>query len=95
MVSWQSVARKCYSEPEVFVKKSQVPNPKTAKGRDGKKLFSRSLGLPQGETENWRMALATGECLHVKAYRGFYACHLDAFHPHTDPIKHLIGDVIL
>ncbi len=51
-----------------------------------------SVGLPEGQSADWRRRLAGGRGLHVKVFRDHYEAHIDRVHPDVNPVEHLRQD---
>ena len=66
---------------EVFVKSGVVPHPCEAG-------FTRHLGLPVGQAEDWRKTVRGGEGIHVRVYREGYGVHWDRVCPLERPLMH-------
>lgn len=55
--------------------------------------FSTRLGAPDGQIEDYGVALDDGRCIHLKVYeKGFYRIHWDKKDPNKDPLGHLMHD---
>lgn len=52
----------------------------------------RSVGLPVGQSVDWRKALSDGRSLHVREYGDAYRCHLDDVDPSVSVVDHLRQD---
>ncbi len=55
--------------------------------------FTRHLGVPVGQTQDWRLTLADGIGLHVRTYPNGYGVHWDHVCPLERPLTHGFVDV--
>ena len=54
--------------------------------------FRRGLGLPKGQSADWRRRLSGDRCLHVREYSDRYEAHIDRLDPQADPLGHVAVD---
>lgn len=86
--TWTGVSRvlRQYAPRTVFqVEKGILPHPLAAG-------MTRSVGLPEGQSADYRLVLAGGSGLHVKDFGTHYEAHIDEVHPDVDAIEHLRKD---
>ncbi len=88
VTTWNGVVRvlKQYSPRTVVeIPKGGLPHPRAAG-------LSRSIGLPEGQSSDYRALLRGGAGLHVKDFGTHYEAHIDEVHPDVDAIEHLRVD---
>jgi hypothetical protein len=86
--SWQDVLAILSGKPwrsVVRLNKGILPHPKTAG-------MKPSIGLPLGQTADYRLVLAEGAGLHVRDFGRHYEVHLDEVHPDVNFFEHLRRD---
>lgn len=86
--SWDSVASFLDQNPgeSVDINKSDLPAPKTEGA-------SRSMGLPKGQTSDWRFpSRQDGSGLHVQEFDQHWSAHIDRVHPAISIMGHLSED---
>ncbi len=86
--SWRGVVRvlRQYAPRAVVrIEKGVLSHPRGAG-------MSPSIGLPEGQVADFRLALANGGGLHVKDFGTHYEAHLDEVHPDIDLVEHLRRD---
>jgi len=67
------------------VEKGVLPHPCAA----GMKA---SIGMPEGQTADYRLVLLGGAGFHVKDFGSHYEAHIDEVHPDVNAIEHLRRD---
>jgi hypothetical protein len=67
------------------VEKGLLPHPRAV----GMKL---SIGMPEGQSADYRLLLPRNEGLHVKDFGTHYEAHIDEVHPDVNAIEHLRRD---
>ncbi len=65
--------------------KRSVPHPLDQGARE-------SVGLPQGQSADYRWELESGESLHVRDFGTHYEAHIDLVDPAVDLLAHLAND---
>ena len=88
MLTWNQIAISLRgSAPGAImrVEKHQVPHPRDAG-------MTMSLGLPLGQTTDFRMPFPNCGGLHVRDFGTHYEAHLDQRNPHCDPVGHAVVD---
>ena len=86
--SWRGVVRVLgqYAPRTTFrVEKGVLCHPRAAG-------MSPSMGLPEGQIGDFRLALPNGGGLHVKDFGTHYEAHLDEVHPDVNLVEHLRKD---
>lgn len=86
--SWEQVLDLLQQEsPGTILRlpKHWVPHPEDAGA-------IRSLGLPFGQSADFRWRLGDCTGLHVRDFQGFYEAHLDEVHPACGFVEHLRQD---
>jgi hypothetical protein len=53
---------------------------------------SVSVGLPVGQSADYRWRLGDGRCLHVRDFVAHYEAHVDHVHPSVNAVEHLRRD---
>lgn len=66
---------------EFFVYKGLLPHPLEVG-------MAESIGVPDGQSKDYRYLLEDGSGLHVKEYEAGYKVHLDKVHPGVDLVEH-------
>jgi hypothetical protein len=87
-LDWADVLRELEAAPphtEVPIPAGGIPAP-WASG------FRQSLGLPRGQSSDWRLELPDGSGLHVLAFANVYVAHIDTVDPGCDLAAHLATD---
>lgn len=67
------------------IPKGLLPHPRTAGMKE-------SIGLPVGQTADFRLMLASGAGFHVQDHGTHYEAHIDEVHPDVNPFEHLRKD---
>lgn len=86
--AWREIASCLAGEPpgaKVRVEKHMVEHPKDAGLRPG-------IGLPVGQTADFRLRLPDCRGLHVQDFGTHYEAHIDQTDPACDAIRHLVED---
>jgi len=86
--SWQDVVRALSHRPAgtiLRVRKGILTHPRRAG-------MMASVGLPEGQSADWRKRLPGGRGLHVKVFGDHYEAHIDRVHPDVNPVEHLRQD---
>ena len=86
--SWQDVVLTLLNQPTgsvIRVRKGLLPHPRT----DG---MSLSLGLPQGQSSDYRRVLRDGSGFHVRDFGRHYEAHIDQVHPEVNLYEHMRRD---
>jgi hypothetical protein len=85
---WSDLIKKVQQMPphvDLLVSRLQVEEPI----RFG---FRKSVGWRKGALTNWRLALPSGRCIHVREYRDIFKIHWDIADPRHNPLRHLMYD---
>lgn len=88
IATWTDVVRILRAQPAgstVRVRKGCLPHPSTFG-------MGVSLGLPVGQTADYRKVLRGGAGFHVLDFVTHYEAHVDAVHPDVDFVSHLRED---
>ena len=86
--TWATVVQVLEAHPPLSilqVSKHGTPHPRTFQ-------MSPSLGLPVGQTADYRRVLPCGRGFHVRDFGTHYEAHIDEVHPAVDLIEHLRRD---
>src|SRR5258706_7508223 len=86
--TWSGIASYLSTQPHgavARIEKHQVQHPRDAG-------MKPSLGLPVGQSTDWRYKYPTCAGLHVRDFGSFYSAHLDRVNPTCDPVGHLVSD---
>jgi hypothetical protein len=67
------------------VEKGHLPHPLAAG-------MKSSIGMPEGQTADYRLVLQGGAGLHVKDFGTHYEAHIDEVHPDVNAIEHMRRD---
>jgi len=86
--TWREVISALSAEPKgavARVPKGFLPHPSAAGMKE-------SIGLPVGQTADFRLLLASGAGFHVQDHGTHYEAHIDEVHPDVDPFEHVRKD---
>ena len=86
--SWRGIASQLAGEPpgtKVRVEKHLAEHPKDGGLRPG-------VGLPVGQTADFRLTLPDCRGLHVQDFGTHYEAHIDQTDPACDLVRHLVQD---
>jgi hypothetical protein len=88
VATWASIARQLANQP--FGTVIRVERHRVQHTRDAG--LQPSMGLPVGQSSDWRFAYPHCGALHVRDFGCHYSAHLDRVNPECDPIGHVVSD---
>lgn len=86
--TWANVVQTLEAHPPLTIMqvgKRGTPHPRTF-------LMTPSIGLPVGQSADYRRVLPCGRGFHVRDFGTHYEAHIDEVHPAVDLLEHLRRD---